>query len=151
MMNFQNILSLTNVWCSFSLDRNGIVLEFLLVWWISTVFHDWPTSYVLFSSSKLDHFRIFLMMMNFNNILALRNVLCSVSLHRHVMISEFLSPRWISEYVIIDQRRMFLSLGQNEITLEFLWSWWTSVLCDYWLTSYVLFLFIKMTSFENFS
>ena len=151
MTNFNNISSLTNVRCSFCLHQNEIILEFLSRWWISAIFDHWPASNVLFlftkmtscqncsdddelqqyfmidqrlmflfSSSKRDQFWISLMMMNFNNVWSLTNVQCSFPLHQHEIILEFLSRRWIS------------------------------TIFHHWPTSHVLFLFIKIGSFQNF-
>ena len=72
---------------------------------------------LLFSSSKWDHFRISLSMMNSNNISLMTKVPWSISSH------------------------------QNEIILEFLSSWWISTTFHHWTTSDALFLFNKLRWF----
>ena len=152
MMNLTNVSSLTNIRCTFSLHQNEIIWEFLLAGWISPMFHHSPTSNVLFlfikmrsiqnfsnddeshqcfiidqhsmyffSSSKWDQFRISLTMMNLTNVSSLTNIRCTFSLH------------------------------QNEIIWEFLLAGWISPMFHHWPTSDVLFLFIKIRSFSNFS
>ena len=51
----------------------------------------------------------------------------------------------------LNNARYSLSLHQNEIILAFLSRWWLSTMFGHWLTSDVLFLFINMRSFYNFS
>ena len=56
MMNLNNISSLTEVRCTFSLRQNEVILEFLWSSWISTIFDYWPTSDVLFFFIKMRSF-----------------------------------------------------------------------------------------------
>ena len=151
-INFTNVSSLINTACTFSLHADDIILEFLSSWWISPMFHHWPTSDVLFlfiqmisfynfsyddefhqcfiidqhpmcffSSSRWDHFRISLIMMNFTNVSSLTNIRCIFSPY------------------------------PDEIILEFLWQWWISPMFHHWPASDVPFFFIHMRSFYNFS
>ena len=243
MINFKNISSLTNVRCSFPLYQNQIILESPSWLWISTIFHHWLTSYVLFlfvkmgsfeslphddefqpywnidesrmfffSSWKSDHFRIALTMVNFNNISSLSKVPCSFSLYQNKIIWESPTWLWIStishywgksdvvflfikiglfwnvphddefqQYFVIHLRAMFFfseeksqhdricftmnnfnnissltnvrcsfSRHQNEIILQSPSWWWISTICHHRPRSHVLFLFIKITGFQNF-
>ena len=105
-----------------------------------------------FSSPIWDKFRISIIMMNFNNISSLINVLCTFSLHQNVISLEFLSPWWISTIfhhcAII---RCSCSLDQNEIVWVFLWVWCISTIFYDWPMSYVLSLFTKVRWVGNFS
>ena len=152
MRNFNNISSVTNVQYSFACHESEIILEFLWACWIPNLFQHWPTSDVLclftkmrsyrnfshhdefheyfiidlhpmlfFSSSKWDHFRISLRMMNFNNISSVSNIQYSFSFREHTIV------------------------------LQFLWRWWISAIFHHWRASDVLFLFIKIRSFQNFA
>ena len=178
-MNFKNIPTLTNVRCCFFLDRNEVILEFLLACWISTIFLHWPRSDVLslfmemrsfynlshhhafqqyliidqrpmfFScSSKWDHFKISLKMMNCKNLLSLTNIGCTLSLDQNGMILEFLW-RWGISSIFHDWPTfdvLFFVRG-NAVIFEFFWSSWISTIFPYLPTSDVLFLFMKMTWF----
>ena len=74
-----------------------------------------------FSSSKWDHSSNSLKMNTFANIWSFTNIRCPFSHHR------------------------------NEIIPQFLWRWTHSPKFDHWPTSDVLFLYIELRSFINFS
>ena len=147
MMNFNNIWSLSNVRCSSFLDESAMILGFLWRWWVSTIFHDWPMSHVVFlfmkmtsfynfshnaeveqyfvadegsvfffCGSKWNDFKMFLKMMNFNNIWSLTGDGGAFSLHK------------------------------NQVIFEFLGKWWISRIFEHWGTSNGLFLFMIMIS-----
>ena len=96
MTNFRNIWWLTEVPCFVSLHQDESILEFRWEWCIATIFDHWPAAKVFFSSLKWDHFRICLIMMNFNNVWSLTKAGCSFCLHQEEIILEYVSRGWIS-------------------------------------------------------
>ena len=148
MMNFRNISSFTNFPYSFSLHQNEIISEFLSLWWISTVFHHWSKSDVLFLFTKMRWFENFFEHVEFQ---------IYFSINQRPMFF-FSSPKWhhfgISLTMMNFNNSSSLAyvwcsfpLHQNEIISEFLSRWWISTILHHWLTFDVLFLFCKMKSF----
>ena len=148
MMNFNNMSSLTNVRCCFSLHQNEIILEFLSSWWISTICHHSPTSDVVFLFIKMRRFQNFFHHAEFQQ--------CFIIDQRPMFF--FYSSEWDhfripSIMMNFNNISSFTNVGccfavhQNEITLGFFWRWWISGISHHWGVSDVGFLFIKMKSF----
>ena len=148
MMNFNNISSLTNVWCSFSLHQNQIILEFLSSWWISTIFHHWPMSDDVFPFFRMRSFQNFSHRDEFQQYFNIDQrpifFFCS-SKSDHFIIS--LSMINFNNISSLTNVRCSCSLHQNQIILKFLWRWWISTIFHHWPTSDVVFLFFRMRSF----
>ena len=148
MMNSNNILSFTNVPCSFYPHQNEIILEFLSRWWISTIFDHWPASDVLFLSIKMRRFQNFFQNDGFQKYFIIdphpMSFFSSLKRHHFIIPLTIMNFNNISAFTNVE---CSFPLHQNKIILQFVWRPWISTIFQNWSMSDVLSIFIKTTSF----
>ena len=80
IITFANASPLINIQCAFSIPRQQIIEQFLLPRKHSRMLNHWPTSDVLFSSSRWDHGKISLIIIAFANVSSMTDIRCPFSL-----------------------------------------------------------------------